>query len=54
MAKTLECNSYDNEWLSGRVEESCSPETLKVLWGLTNEEPNSRLSNNTGNFLQIQ
>jgi len=28
MAKTLEYNSYDNEWLSGRVEESRSPETL--------------------------
>jgi hypothetical protein len=28
IAKTMEYNSYDNEWLSGRVEESCSPETL--------------------------
>jgi hypothetical protein len=27
MAKTLVDNSYNNEWLSGRVEESCSPET---------------------------
>jgi len=28
MAKALVGNSYDNEWLSGIVEESRSPETL--------------------------
>jgi hypothetical protein len=28
MAKTLVDNSYDNEWLSGRVEDSHNPETL--------------------------
>jgi len=28
MAKTVVGNSYDSGWLSGRVEESRSPETL--------------------------